>query len=457
MAKEDTSSARDLMVQGFRNDMGKITHYLEVLLPFKGGPQKFIEMANLAILRDMKLLECDRKSLLLALIWCAQKNLEPGVDDGAWLVPFKGIVVPIPAYKGLIKKAVETGSVNDVQPYPVFASDTFEYGLGMTPYIDHKPPKLGAPRGDLIGVYVVITMPDGTKRFWVMDREDVEKIRASSAAFKSSPEEGPWHDWFVAMAMKTVIKQGFKYIPVKAPLRDLLYDDGKLEAGETVATLLRQSGEELGDLGVEEPGGAGEPGPEPDTSAFDKLVAEKLQSCQTAEEYKTRHKLVETFIKDRAKAMSNKQKTVIPATVKVNAAKFFEPYAGTDGKEMPGFWKAFEEKYPLVKPEAEKPPAETAEQPPHEDKVITPEVVEEGPGGGEGAPPEDEWGTPVQGSRTFEQEQGDIWNIVIKGAIPLKDLLENCQVKSMADITPENINAVKAFVTSWEPAGKKKK
>ena len=303
MAKEDASSARDLMVQGFRTDLEKISHHLKRLLPFEGAVQKFEELTELAILRDMNLLQCDRLSLLKAIIWCAQKDMEPGVDDGVWLIPFKGIVTPIPAYKGLIKKAVQTESVLDVQPFPVFFGDTFEYGYGLSPFIDHKPPKLGNPRGELIGVYVVITMPDGSKRFWVMDRPDVEKIRNASAAYKAKPNEGPWHDWFEAMAMKTVIKQGLKYIPIKPPLRDLLYDDSKLEAGETVTTLLRTSGVALEDLGGEEASGA--PEPEPDTSAFDKLVAEKLQSCQTAEEYKTRHKLVETFIKDRAKAMSN--------------------------------------------------------------------------------------------------------------------------------------------------------
>jgi recombination protein RecT len=462
MAEKDTSSARDLMVQDFRNDLTKVTHYLEKLLPFKGGVQKFVEMVNLAILRDMSLLQCNRKSLLLAILWCAQKDLEPGVDDGAWLIPFKGIVVPVPAYKGLIKKATETESVKDVQPFPVFANDTFEYGLGLTPYIDHKPPKLGAPRGDLIGVYVIITMPDMTKRFWVMDRADVEAIRNSSAAYKAKPNEGPWHDWFEKMAMKTVIKQGLKYIPVKPPVRDLLEDDGRMEAGESVATLLRQSGAELDGLEGEDPAGTSGEAPEPDTSAFDKLVAEKnLGTIQK--------KHLDLFLKETVAAQKKVKTTVAQLKVKATGTILHEE-SGEQVSRFPNFWLAFEQweagrfpkkeepkKEPLAinaggPPPGEAPPAGATGEP-----VVEAEIVEEGPGEGEGesAGEGDPWPDAAP-ERTFEQEQGDLWNIVIQKGIPLKDIMAKVAVKNMADITPENIASVKAFVTSWEPARKGK-
>ena len=460
MSKEDTSTGRDLMVQDFRNDMGKVTHYIEKLLPFKGGVQKFVEMANLAILRDMSLLTCNRKSLLLAILWCAQQNLEPGVEDGAWLIPFKGIVVPVPAYKGLIKRAAETESVHDVQPFPVFANDTFEYGLGLNPYIDHKPPKLGAARGELIGVYVIITMPDMSKRFWVMDRADVEAIRNSSAAYKAKPNEGPWHDWFDKMAMKTVIKQGLKYIPVKAPLRDLLYDDNKLEAGESVATLLRQSGAELDDLAGEDPPGASGEVPEPDTSAFDDLVAEKNLGA-------VQKKHLETFLKETAAAQKK---------VKVTVAQLKAMSAGTiekDGQKVsrfPNFWAAFEQwegaKFPKAKEEKKEAPATTATtgKPEGETAAKSNEPVHEAEIVDEGEAPsgeEDPWTAQERPfssqERTFEQKQGDIWNIVIQKAIPLKDLMDKVAVKNMADITLENLDSVNAFVTSWEKPRKGKK
>src|SRR5208337_2993802 len=122
------------------------TPYLQAIVPYKGGPERFRQMTLLAIMRNSDLLACDRKSLLLAILWCAQKDLEPGVEDGCWLVPFKvkqrdgsfrKIVTPIPGYKGLIKKAVETESIRYVDVFPIYAEDKFSYHLGMDPVIFH--------------------------------------------------------------------------------------------------------------------------------------------------------------------------------------------------------------------------------------------------------------------------------------------------------------------------------
>ena len=246
MAQNDPKS---VMISNFRPDLESIAPYIQRLLPWKGGMERFVQMTELAVRRNFDLLTCNRNSFLLSLIWCAQKNLEPGVDDGCWLIPFKGIVTPVPAYKGLIKVAVETGSVLDVQPYLVYEGDKFEYGLGLTPFLNHQPPKLGLDRGALIGAYVVFTMPDGSKRFAPpMDRPSIEKIRESSPAYRGDPKGSIWVKWEEAMFLKTVIKQGFKYIPVKSALRDLLYDDGQIEAGTKVSLLLHQSDPGLPEL-----------------------------------------------------------------------------------------------------------------------------------------------------------------------------------------------------------------
>ena len=112
--KADKHSAHQALVADYRKGVDGIKSYFEALLPHKGALERFIQLSYLAVTRNPDLLSCNRRSLLLALLWCAQKDLEVGVDDGAWLVPFKTLVVPVPAYKGLIKKAVETESARDV-------------------------------------------------------------------------------------------------------------------------------------------------------------------------------------------------------------------------------------------------------------------------------------------------------------------------------------------------------
>jgi len=97
---------------------------------------------------------------------------------------------------------------------------------------------------------------DGSERFHLMNRGDLEKNRNSSAAWKAAPNTGPWHDWEEAMFLKTVIKQGFRAIPLKSLLRELLRDDSRLEVGATIESLLAETGQELPDnLGRGEPAG----------------------------------------------------------------------------------------------------------------------------------------------------------------------------------------------------------
>ena len=164
------------------------------------------------------------------MIWAAFRNLGPGVEDGVWLIPYKGKVTPVPAYKGLIKRATETGSILSCKPYPIYQGDKVIVNYGLDEDLIHEP-SFGDQRGTLIGYSVVFLLPDGSERFHLMNRGDLEKNRNSSAAWKAAPNTGPWHDWEEAMFLKTVIKQGFRAILLKSQLRDLLRDDSRLEVG----------------------------------------------------------------------------------------------------------------------------------------------------------------------------------------------------------------------------------
>lgn len=422
-------SPQSVLASAFKADLETITPYMESLLPYKGGVQKFKQMTHLAVMRNPNLLTCNRKSFLLALLWCAYKDLEPGVEDGVWLIPFKGNVVPIPAYKGLIKKAVETESVTDVQPYGIYANDDFEYTLGVDPHLLHQPPKLGMDRGKLIGAYVVITKPDGSKRFHVMDRPSIEKIRNAGAAWKAKSGEGPWHDWEDAMFLKTIVKQGLKYLPVKPAFRDLLSDDGRIDAGESVAALLRESGEDFPEeLTLDVADSLPEPEPDPNTSKFDKLMAD----LGWPPDRKLR---LEAYTKAVADAPKNKQLGVTAAKVKVKAAENFEGFLNAFGA-----WEA--QNY-------QDSPKETERS---ESPSTGPEGAEP-QGQGPGQDPDD---GPESTAPSFAERQQKIWHEVVAKGVPL-DELTKVGVTTMADITAENIGEVEKLVSDWKPKGRGKK
>jgi hypothetical protein len=65
---------------------------------------------------------------------------------------------------------------------------------GDTESLTHDPILCSRKRGDMIGVYSVVTLKDGAKVREFMDMNQLKKIQATSKTGDS--EYGPWKKWF---------------------------------------------------------------------------------------------------------------------------------------------------------------------------------------------------------------------------------------------------------------------
>ena len=140
----------------------------------------------------------------------------------AYLVPRKvnkkqAVCLDI-SYRGLIKLATDTGNVKAMKAELVYTNDKFEY------HGFHKEPVFAAnpfgDRGELIGVYAMALMIDGTVLVETMTIDEVNKIRDDSEAYKSAAKEGGWKrdnnvwvKFYTEMVKKTVIKRAHKTLP----------------------------------------------------------------------------------------------------------------------------------------------------------------------------------------------------------------------------------------------------
>ena len=450
------------LLKAVKADLDDVTSYLETLLPGAKAVERFKRMAHLAILRNPDLLECNRKSLLLSLIWCAYKRLEPGVEDGAWLIPFKKNVVPVPAYKGIIKRAVETETVKSVQPYAVYANDDFSYHLGTDPVVVHTPPKLNDPRGrgELIGAYVVFTMADGSVRFSTpMSIEEIEKVRNAGAAWKSKPGEGPWEDWKEQMALKTAIKRGFKPIPLKEDLRDLLVEDGRLEIGDTVSRILRESGAELpeGLQGEDEPpptqqkkGGGTKVPPKEEklkTGEYDILVQRKMAALTDPKTKAACEDLLKRFVTATAASQTT---PMSDDQLKVRAAANFEV-----------FWNLFITNWEQGQFFGAGAPPEGGATATGEEEAKTegPEnsgksTGQPGEGTGEEARPftkEEAAQEPVV--HAFHDRAAQVFKEILAKSVPASV----SGISGFGEITPDNIDEIKLKVAEYQPPARGKR
>lgn len=193
------------------------TQRLVDVLPPHIKPERVIRMALMAAHKNPAILHCSQESVVFSVVQIAAWGLEIGRT--AHLVPFKDTCQPIPDYKGLVQMAIQSGEVMSVTGRVVREGDEFDFEFGLEEKLYHKP-KLGNT-GDIIYAYAVLTLPDGSKKFEVMTRAEIEKVRNSSRAGTS----GPWVSWYDQQAIKTVIKRVLKTVPLSERVHDLIEAD----------------------------------------------------------------------------------------------------------------------------------------------------------------------------------------------------------------------------------------
>ena len=186
--------------------------HLAQALPAGIAADRFIRVTLTAIQLQPELLECDRKSLLLACLRAANDGLMPDGREGAFVV-FKDkkrgkVAQWMPMYAGLLKKVRNTGELVSISANVVYERDHFEYELGDEERIVHKP-AIG-DRGKPVAAYAIAKLKSGGIEREVMDATAIRQVQAVSRA---TSDDGPWAKWPDEMARKTVIRRLYKRLP----------------------------------------------------------------------------------------------------------------------------------------------------------------------------------------------------------------------------------------------------
>jgi len=117
------------------------------------------------------------------------------------------------SYMGLIKIITDMGAVKGIHADVICENDKYDYRKGSDPYLKHTPNIKG--RGKIIGVYAIAYYRDGGSIFEILNREEVEKIRATSESYKNEKgrKYSPWVTWEDEMYKKSAIKRLWKLLP----------------------------------------------------------------------------------------------------------------------------------------------------------------------------------------------------------------------------------------------------
>lgn len=224
--------------------MPNVQQQIKAALPRHMTAERMARIATTEMRKVPKLGQCSPMSFLGAVIQCAQLGLEPGNALGhAYILPFDkrekvggqwrlvGTEAQvIIGYRGMIDLARRSGQIISIDARAVFDGDRFECILGLDPKIEHTPDWNNAARSDpakLRFVYAVAKLKDGGVQFDVMSRAEIEAIRKRSKA----SDNGPWVTDFPAMALKTVVRRLFKFLPVSVEIQRAVGIDELAEAG----------------------------------------------------------------------------------------------------------------------------------------------------------------------------------------------------------------------------------
>jgi recombination protein RecT len=203
------------------------------LLPDHISLKKLNALALVAFRKQPALFtECDRQSLLGALLEAAQLGLEIGTLGHCWLVALYNTKAGCKqanmwiGYRGMASLAYRSGMIADIEAHAVYDGDEFDYQFGTGKFIKHKPSD-DADRSKITHFYSIINTTTSGTLMDVMTLADVEKIRNHSPG-KNSPM---WTNHYAEGGKKTVFRRLAKYAPCSTELSRAITLDEQAEIG----------------------------------------------------------------------------------------------------------------------------------------------------------------------------------------------------------------------------------
>jgi recombination protein RecT len=213
-----------------------------MVLPKHVTPERFIRMANTAMLRNPEIEKCTPQSVVKCLLEIAAWGIEA---DGrrAHLIPFKNSVklangswekvlecTVLLDWKGLAELAQRSGQIAKLHADLICENDSFEYDLGE---IGHHKIDFRFPRGKPYAAYARAVTKDGATYCAVMTEEEILSVRNRSQGWmafeKGFAKQSPWDPSNPTsegeMWKKTAFRRLSKWLPLSPEFRDAIEAD----------------------------------------------------------------------------------------------------------------------------------------------------------------------------------------------------------------------------------------
>lgn len=178
----------------------------------KASVDRILRIALTEFRTNLKLQACSHESIIASLTQACQLGLEVGSTSGqAYLVPFGGKCTLMLGYRGMIELAYRSGFIASIQPHTVYEKDHFEIEEGTETKITHKRNLDEA--GAIKGYYIVAKLKAGGTISKYLSVKEIDKVQE-----KHAKTSAIWKEHREAMALKTVMRSLFKWLPQSAEM-----------------------------------------------------------------------------------------------------------------------------------------------------------------------------------------------------------------------------------------------
>ena len=215
---------------------GQLVSFLEkhkgqfaAALPKHLNVDRMIRLALTSFNGNKALQSCDMNSIAASIVVASQMGLEIGVSGQGYLVPYKGKCQFIPGWQGFVDLVSRSGRAT-VWTGAVFDGDDFDFALGDSPFVKHRPRGEDDP-AKLVYVYAIGRV-NGSQ--WpVIEVWPIDKVRRH---FNKNNKVGSAHyantHWEM-YSRKIPLLQVIKYMPKSIELTNALAADAAYESGHT--------------------------------------------------------------------------------------------------------------------------------------------------------------------------------------------------------------------------------
>jgi recombination protein RecT len=199
-------------------------------------PELLCRAAYTMLTRTPALQKCTPESVYISLMDAALAG-QPLILGRGYLVPYGNECKFMPGYLTLIDLMLKHPKVLSVWAEAVYEKDDFDYELGDSPFIRHKP-EASEDRGELAYAYACARLAGDVVARVVLPAAEVLKHRAASKAWQRDRERSIWGEWEEQMWKKTAIIALSKFVPMSiealATIQQATDADSALHAAKDV-------------------------------------------------------------------------------------------------------------------------------------------------------------------------------------------------------------------------------